>query len=562
MAVQPWERINIFEGSYPSPLEMEQPIKQPKEPTTWVERLHREHEGFSLGDFISKLAAPLPVGRPRKINSDTVKKNQESYRLFKEMTESVGFEELAPPQNLTISIKTNTQTFNHVNDYVIHNDIVWYRRNGQTDLKWRPMFFDGNKPLIIQADGANLIIVDSEDGINPGYIHYKKVLKERLRIFEVEALQNGPPDRKKTILAQTETHAFTIKDDTIWVGERSGKKVTKWKPFHYSGWPDRTPVTLSVNGTILTIHDNENEPYQEDVSPEGLQKALQGQSFPYRYHYAYSAITKDTKNNWKDQWFTLPFLENALSIFKEKRLKLPENIIDFAISNRGGFSACWEDFADCEHPSCAGSEQIGQKANFSAVTGCYAALKGEPFIRFADPWLPGGFNLTSFPLLVSEKKIDLPSDFTLERLRASASMLFISGINGNGERRLYCSLADFDTTRLNPFLPKGKVTPTGEIKHHRNTEDHPVKPGLRVYPEDYKHLSADQLWVAISLDGLEDQNVDHHMTTILQTGPGNDAKELRIASADKNAQGYYMKSLRKEREGLPWTWQSTAAVAA
>lgn len=448
-----------------------------------------------------------------------------------------------PPQKLTFSIKTDLQTFNHVNDYVIHNEIIWYRRRHQTEQAWTPMYFDGypdKKPLKIQADGANLIVIDTAN-----YIHYKKILKETLRIFEIEAQEHGAPDKKHPMLAQNDATDFTIKDGTIWVRFKD-KKNSKWQPFYFPGWPNKLPVSLSMEGTTLTIHDNENQTYLEDVSREILLGKLKGQIFPYRYHYAYSAIAKDSKDNWKDRWFSLPYLNEALlSMYKEKRLKLPENVVDFAISNRGGYCACWEDFAGSEHPSCPGIELPGEKDNFSPVSGCYAVLEGEHFIRFADPWLPGGFDLKSFPM-VPDKKIDLPTDFQFEKLSASASMLFISGRNSRGERRLYCRIADFDTTGMNPFLPYGDLK-------HESTEKHPIKPELRILP---KHSEDDLLWDSISLAGLEGRNVDFKKTTVLQTGIGNNAKELRIASAEENEQGYYWKSLQ---ENLPWAWHPAAA---
>ncbi len=222
------------------------------------------------------------------------------------------------------------------------------------------------------------------------------------------------------------------------------------------------------------------------------------------------------------------------------------------MSNREGFSARWKDFAGSDHPSCTGSEAADQKTgNFSGVTSLYVVLEGENFLRFADPWLPRGANEKSIPLFVDDKKIEMPSDFHFKRGDVSNSKIAILGKNSAGEWAIWTGLFDFDTTKMNPFLKNRKLS---EIES-RYSERHPIKPDRRFYPDDYDDLSADQRWTRISFEGLEDKNVDFERFTILQTGPGNDAQELRLGSADEGAQGYYWKSLQ---EDAPWEWRSTA----
>lgn len=551
--LQPWDS-NITEGGGHLAV-----IVKDKERKPWDERLYRGFVIYStihaahsvihkvhaaIHDWINSLN--LPIGRPKVLNNEAIIKKQESQAAFKRLLKDPDLAMKSPPKNLTIPIKTATRTFNHVSDYVIHNGLIWYRRRNETDQPWVPMYFDGypdREAKEIQADGARLIVIDDQ-----GYIHYRAVLKEVLRIFEIEAQECGAPKKHAEPLAHNKTHAFTIKEDvfenedktvvkkrTIWVRDLHAKH-TRWQPFHFEGWPDRVPEHLLLKGDQLIIYDEKGQEYVENVSSDDLKTKLRGQSFPYRYHYGYFATTLDAEDKWQDRWFTLPVASMVNEVLKQKKLKLPEDVVDYAISNRGGFSACWEDFAGSEHPSCPGSELPKKKDNFSPVTGLYAVRKGENFIRFADPWLPGGFDEKSIPG-IADKKIDFPPNFIFEKLSVSASMLFISGTDAiTGARRLFCKLADFDTTRLNRFLPDQVLE---DIKDPAE-----VKPADRVY-----HRDSNTPWEPIPLDGLEDQNVDFKTNTILQTGRGNRAKELRLASAD--SQGFYRKSML---ENVGWEW--------
>lgn len=84
-------------------------------------------------------------------------------------------QKIPPNSDLVIDLKTDRQTFNHVSDYVIKDDVIWCRRR-EPKGSWEPIFFDGypnSKPVTIDADGANLIVRDDR-----GDVHYKKVLKE------------------------------------------------------------------------------------------------------------------------------------------------------------------------------------------------------------------------------------------------------------------------------------------------------------------------------------------------------------------------------------------------
>lgn len=83
------------------------------------------------------------------------------------------------PSKDPIGLKTATQTFNHVDEFILHDKAIWVRKKDEPDAEWEMIYFDAqgndNFPVEIRADGANLMVVDNDRNI-----HYKKVLKESL----------------------------------------------------------------------------------------------------------------------------------------------------------------------------------------------------------------------------------------------------------------------------------------------------------------------------------------------------------------------------------------------
>lgn len=104
-----------------------------------------------------------------------------SYKVDLETAAKKFYDEVqnhVPPSDDPIELKSETQTFNHVNDYLIKDGILWYRRRDKSEHhSWKPLFFDGeltgHKPVKISADGANLNVID-----DIGAVHYRKVLIE------------------------------------------------------------------------------------------------------------------------------------------------------------------------------------------------------------------------------------------------------------------------------------------------------------------------------------------------------------------------------------------------
>ncbi len=81
------------------------------------------------------------------------------------------------PEVGLIEFKTKQQTFNHERDFVIHEGALWTRQRNALDAPWELIYFDREndcEPVEVQADGANLMVMDNERTL-----HYKKVMKEK-----------------------------------------------------------------------------------------------------------------------------------------------------------------------------------------------------------------------------------------------------------------------------------------------------------------------------------------------------------------------------------------------
>ena len=175
-----------------------------------------------------------------------------------------------------------------------------------------------------------------------------------------------------------------------------------------------------------------------------------------------------------------------------------------AISHR---KQAYEDLDGNAHPVTAG------------VTTFYVLSADGRTLSYADPWLPPQFN----------HRICLPrkNQFVAAALSASASTIFVLDAAGNGFTRL----ADFDTLGLNPGLPY-----TWEREKRSG-----VKSVVRTLPPE---------------DWVEQPPVPGPATTritVLQTGEGNAARELRV-----EAEGGYWKKLIRDPK---WTLVKTGEKA-
>lgn len=422
-----------------------------------------------------------------------------------------------PPTNIKIMVKESTRTFNHVADYIIHNGIIWYRRRNCIDEYWKPVYFDGHPkraPLELYVDGENLMVL-----VKVGeeyYLHYKKVLEEKLQIFTDDAKKHKPSRIRRHMSIKNDEFEFTMNGNFIWI--RSLLEDTtprRWTPLWHEGWPHSTIINISSCDDFLEVWTDDDRMYKINVSREYIDNTLRKYEFPYTYHYHYSATTTNEIDNWSDRWFTFPyFWLYKMNPKKEKRLKVPYGCL-LAMSNRGKFNQYYED------------ELGGQHAAYSAVTGVYIVLNNR--IYLADPWLPRQFNKKSFPLIMPDKYIDPPEGVIIKKLAVSASFLVIYCVDEYGNEYLLCIFKDFDNMGINPGL---KYT---EVSKAIGRKD--IKPEVRVLKDNYRDVTPEQSWNEISMDDIRTEDVDFNTLTVLQTGKGNYARTIRIQTKDLS--GYY-----------------------
>ncbi len=167
------------------------------------------------------------------------------------------------------------------------------------------------------------------------------------------------------------------------------------------------------------------------------------------------------------------------------------------ISHRGPLVGGYEDIDGNSHPVSAG------------VTTFYLLEEDGRSLRYADPWLPEEF----------ARRIALPlrDRFVAAALSASASTLFVVDRRG----RLFTRIADYDTLGENPVLPY-----TYERGFHEGQ-------AARVLPpEEWVEQSAPPGRITARI-------------CILQTGPGNAGRELRVEGTDASgAPGHWARPIR------------------
>jgi hypothetical protein len=209
---------------------------------------------------------------------------------------------------------------------------------------------------------------------------------------------------------------------------------------------------------------------------------------------------KFSDNGWIDRWGLGPFGDPLYAAFPHRGL---------AMSHRGPLAAYYEDIDGNRHPISAG------------VTTLYALSGDGLTIGYADPWLPAHF----------ARRICGPrrDRFVAAALSASASTLFVIDRAGDAFTRL----ADYDTLGENPVL------------------GYTWERGVRGWDED-RSLPPEDWAPQPPVPGKVTARI-----TILTTGAGNAARELRVEGADAaGTGGYWTKPLR----AAAWRFVSTGAA--
>lgn len=446
-------------------------------------------------------------------------------KLFDYYKEEVFYQDAAnrepPPIDGHVIIDTKTQSSNHLSSYVIHNGIIWYKRKVDdyghpVDDEWHPIYFDARpnlKPVELRVDGANLIVID-----NYGEVHYKKAIKEKFNDVEAfnEMIESKrKPSIKNDILVATKKQCFddensyVIHDGYVWY-KANNDEDAEWEAIYvplkydYYGKPQISAEEIKIDGDgNLVVVDNLKG--EHPIKKENLQ----------RTENYYSVVDKSTKNNWKEKWFSLPVLNHIVNFFTGNKLHLPDFTKAWAIGHRGQYNHYIEDRDGNKHPVATG------------VTNFYVLHKNGQYIYLYDPWKPKNVKI----------KIPIPgtadSPFIAENISVSGNTIMLIGYRYMTKKdgtiykkpEVLTMIADVDSLAWNPG-----------IKYTYFSDDHKKDNEFRVMPTAEKGFVSHPLPKGEITSGI----------TILQTGEGNDAREMRIAGKnDKGESGYWYKMIKE-----------------
>lgn len=356
-------------------------------------------------------------------------------------------------------------------------------------------------------------------------IIYAKLLKKFDEFNKIKKSNIEPPPYpivkyKTDKTSFNHINYYAIHNDQLWY-KPINEPQAKWEMFYFDGLAKGSkPVRISVDGANLTVEDNQQRIHYKKVLKE---KRLNKKLFKDVANEKYQYLDKTIKNNWKDKWFTLPYINVFFNAIKQirydnKLLKLDDDIISWSISHRGQFNRHYEDLTGTPQPISIG------------VTTLYAIYKGSNDVYFADPWLPSDFNRKA-----SDKgfglshRIDGPKNpnYQAEKIDTSASTICMTGYEETAAGRklkIYTILSDFDSAAHNPFL-KYTDDPAKAVENkvrYRKQPDWLLQPDLPAG--------------AVPLQGEK--------ATISQNGIGNAAREIRMPALDPTGgKGYYWKPI-------------------
>lgn len=306
--------------------------------------------------------------------------------------------------------------------------------------------------------------------------------------MEADIKVSKPPS-KTLIEFKTATRTFNhindyaIQDGKLWYRPHSDLNA-EWELMYYDqNSPDNPPMEIKADGANLMVRDKNNTIHYKKALSEWRD-----------WNGDYHCKDKSGKDNWYDAWFSFPLLDNLYHLFQSKRIKLPEGVVDWAMSHRGIYCNHFEDVENRKHPE------------FAMVTTLYAIPKDGRDILYADPFLMSGFN----------HRIKGPDPkFQGMKIAASASTIFLMGMQ-EGKLTLYTRLADFDTIGKNPFLPCFWSSRFGPSQKWKKEPDVPLVGSAKITG-----------------------NISIH-----QDGQGNKHRMLEVSGTDRFGRaGYYYKHI-------------------
>ncbi|MBF0367119.1 MAG: hypothetical protein HQK50_16205 [Oligoflexia bacterium] len=197
------------------------------------------------------------------------------------------------------------------------------------------------------------------------------------------------------------------------------------------------------------------------------------------------------------------------------------------------------------------TDGAGQKIALGFCATLFSLDKDGHTLSYWDTGLPANFSR----FILSPQK----GDFTIDGFSSAGSTLFVTGTDREGKRKMFTRLFDYDVYGGNPTLQNYyEVNPTKEqlasIQNmHLAHRKFPLPGWSEVSPIFKDHKSSASA---------------SNKITIITTGQGDDARELRVAGRNsKGEEGYYHKALKdthwrfhKSKESLlsnsnPYTYQ-------
>lgn len=350
-----------------------------------------------------------------------------------------------------------------------------------------------------------------------------KRLDIKAQYFQKAEKTQPPPDHpietKSSTRSFNHIQEFAIENGILWMRHRHSKD--QWKPVYFDGFAKgREPKSLSCDGANLVVLDDQNIVHYKKVLKEIRKTEVQKSERPWLEragvnleHDDYIAVDKGDRNNWKDKWFSLPFAHYIINLFTGKSLKIPSDAKAWAISQRGRYNDYLEDQQRHKHAANVG------------VTTLYVLDKNGKDIYKYDPWSPKYVKI-SIPVPETPQ-----TSFEAENMSVSASVIMAIGYEvqkDHPERRtlqIYTRLADIDSEGWNPGLKYDYF-------------DHPESSDIHVVPLPQ--------WISHPIE-LDEGDFITKDITIIQTGAGNNARELRVEGQRGGQKGFFFKKVDEDR---------------
>lgn len=306
---------------------------------------------------------------------------------------------------------------------------------------------------------------------------------------------------------------YTVSNGKVLFKPIAATTEAPWKEFgNEEGFADtkHTPlIAVSADGDNVVAVDENNHIHYAKSDSVDVRVSFDAPDWE---------VTAGSRVSWTNKWFNMDLVAPIYNLFKDPKLTLKENIRSFGISHKGSDTLYYTDMAGKKHPD----PLIG-------VTTLYVLNEDGTRYFLADPWLHNKF----------DNELTGPEDgqFVAESMAVSASSLFViqraRDENGKEIHKMYTRYADFDSIGSNPALPA--------------TYDIDNATAL------VRYLPAED-WLQQPVIPLEGQARLTKEIFVLQTGRGQDHRQLRVVGTDKDGStGYYYKNIYDQE----WSFEKT-----